>query len=621
MNTPKTGPLTLEEFREIWLAAVDDSYGRAFVEGGDGNGIEAFAQAWAQFQRVSQAIDVTTQAMFILPWSGQTNLPAGLAEQSIVQLSISRSSLPALPVVLSAGTFVGEVQTDWGDPEGVQVQTGRRYALAHDVVFEPGSTLPIAVEAIAERVGYGFNNPAVGTITAITQIGTLFNNENAIVRGVNYPPAAIARTPPQRVFVDAEDEADSFLPDHVGQYLLFTAGANANKVARIVGWTPPNLSAVPPTGGTIELELSQSIRSFSGHHAGTFQPGETLTLKNGAAVSGYGLLHDATVAGADIVATFVKTVGRAVTSIVGDVSGATATIDVVLQDLDFTPETTATWRILDWVSDWGMSVTNVATPQGGTSGMLEALGRERNLPIQAGEQQEDYRKRVSEIADVVSPNAIRRALRRILPGIAWCFREAGQAGYPGFFYDQDFYDYDMLKPAAGVQVGTFLDGEKVVQTVAGVNAYAHALVTYPTVVTVPSVPANTPTLAGFDHVYGKLVVGSPIVGTKSGASFTPTNPLTGGLRPEDRFRVVFDYLRMRAWFYVGLPPTDAGDGGFAYDTHPHGGYDGIGYLDFYDGYASQEAARNRAVVSVLDKVRAGGTGFDLYRIVPGDVCP
>jgi len=623
VNTPKTGPLTIDEFRQIWLAAVDDSYGRAFVEGGDGKGIEAFAQAWAQFQRVSQAIDTTTQAMFILPWSGQTNLPAGLAEEAVVQLTITRALLPTSPLVLSAGTFVGEVQTDWGDPEGVSVQTGRRYALTQDVVFEPGSTVPITVAAIAERVGYGYNNPAVGTISFISQAGSGFNNEGATVRGVNYPPALILRAPVQRVFLDAEDEADTFLPDHVGQYLVFTAGANVGKVARIVGWLPPDLSVMPPTGGTVELELSQSIRSFSGHHAGTFRTGETLTLKNGAAVSGYGLLHDATTVGADLFATFVKTSGRAVTSIVGDQSGATATIDVVLQDLDFTPETVAAWRILDWVSDWGVSVTNPALPAGGVSGMLEAIGRERNIALAPGEMQEAFRQRVAEIADVVSPNAIRRAIARSSGGVAYCFREAGQASYPGFFYDHDFYDYDMLTPVAGAQVGFFRDGEKVEQVQAnGTISYAHALVGFPPAN--PPLPASPPgvyQLKGFNHVRGTFSVGIPIVGIHSGDRYTPAVPMTGGLRPEDRRRVLFDYLRMRAYFYVGLPGTDAGDSGFAYDTHPHGAYDGIGYLDFYDGYPIGEAIRNKIVQAAVDKVRAAGVGWELYQVFSGDSCP
>src|SRR3974390_965163 len=208
------------------------------------------------------------------------------------------------PLVLSAGTLVGETITDWGTNGGVTVQTGRRYALDETIVFPPGQQGPLTVTATAERPGYGYNNPAIGTLTTVEQVGTGFANIDATVRGVIYPgnflPTIPGVTPDpsivQGVYVDAIDRADAFLPDHVGQYIAFTAGANSGKIARIVGWSPPNLSASPPTGGTIQIERTESTVSFVGHSSGTFRVGELLFAGDAGTLlyTGVGTLLDAT---------------------------------------------------------------------------------------------------------------------------------------------------------------------------------------------------------------------------------------------------------------------------------------------------------------------------------------
>lgn len=624
MTTPKTGPITIDEFRQVWLAAVDGSYSRPFLDAGPGGGIEAFEQAWAQFRRVSQGVDVTTQAMYVFPWSGQSNPPASGGQKATVVLEVARTLLPNLPLVLSAGTLVEEQVVDWGVPEGVSALTGRRYALDADLVLEPGFQGPLPAGATAERVGYGYNNPAAGTLAVVDQPGTGFENVDATVRLVDYPSASpTSRSPTARVFLDSLDDADAFVPDHVGQYLLFTAGSNAGTVARIVGWTPPNLAVVPPTGGTVELELTQGVRSFSGHHSGTFRAGETLTLKNGGTTTGYGILQDATPAGADLVLLFRKTVGSAVTTVVGDVSGASATIDVMTVDLEYVAEVgTAAWRILDWVADWGLSTTNPAPPSGGLSAMLDALGKERGVLRAPGEDDDAYRPRVGTVADVVTPNAIRRAIERNLAGTVWYFREAGQASYPGFFFDHDALDYDMLQiSVSGSPFVGMIDGERVTQTdpTTGWVATGHACVTRAAASSVPG-PPGPPEFVGINHLSGTFVTGVPIVGRSSGVSVTPT-AIAGGISAANLFRVVFDYLSMRAWFYVGVTPNDAGDPGFAYDDYPTGAYDGIGYPDFYDGRPWGAGARNLRLAAALDAARAGGVGFTVYQIAAPETAP
>ena len=53
------------------------------------------------------------------------------------------------------------------------------------------------------------------------------------------------------------------------------------------------------------------------------------------------------------------------------------------------------------------------------------------------ETDEAYRRRVAEPADVVSPNALRRAANGILAplGYSACLREIGERSFPGMFFD------------------------------------------------------------------------------------------------------------------------------------------------------------------------------------------
>ena len=220
-TVPKVGPLTQAELQAIWESTTDPSFWRPLERAGEGNGFEAYTQAWAQFARVSQAVDTTTQAMFILPWSGQSGPPSAGPQNAVAALSLQRSGHLDQSSILAAGTLVEEQVTDWGIPEGVQVLTGRRYALDADLVFEPGEPGPLPATATAERPGYGYNNPRPGTLSVIGQPGTGFNNQLATVRGVNYPtPVAIAAIARARVFVDAVDEADAFVPQHVRAVLV-----------------------------------------------------------------------------------------------------------------------------------------------------------------------------------------------------------------------------------------------------------------------------------------------------------------------------------------------------------------------------------------------------------------
>jgi hypothetical protein len=152
-------------------------------------------------------------------------------------------------------------------------------------------------------------------------------------------------------------------------------------------------------------------------------------------------------------------------------------VTLVLQgtDSDFVSEAPvgivggASWRILAW-SAWGLTVTNVLAPSGGRIGWLDELGSERALSRAPGEDDATYRQRIKSIADVVTPNAIRRTLSRTLGTFPWCFREVGTEYLPGFFYDGDLsipgfvahgplndaYDVDAMLLAGGSLTGPVL---------------------------------------------------------------------------------------------------------------------------------------------------------------------
>ena len=72
----KQGPLSAADLQAIWESSVDDSYSQPIVLAGEGKGFEVYTQAFAQVERLSQAVDYTTQALYILPWSGQSGEPA-----------------------------------------------------------------------------------------------------------------------------------------------------------------------------------------------------------------------------------------------------------------------------------------------------------------------------------------------------------------------------------------------------------------------------------------------------------------------------------------------------------------------------------------------------------------
>lgn len=638
----KAGPLTKADLLDAWKGATDVGYSEPLVAAGDGNGMEAWGQFFAQLERASIAVDVTTQSLFISPWSGQTSEPASGPSKSTVALTLSRTMRLGDPLLVVKGTVVSEVSTDWGENGAIEFESGRRFLTTQDAFFPIGFTGPVVVQADAELPGHGFDNPLPGSLQRLPQPGDGFNNDLASVTYNQF--LTPNRDTKNKTTIIAENEADMFVPDHIGQYVLLETGLNAGRVALVVDFIAP--AADGSAGSGVYVETYGSRRALA--VTGMFFPGEVVAFRNitNTGVDGYGTF----IAGRTIGSVFWfltnLTSGTTGYNVVGLSSGAVATYysgqtvlntyggvgGPLLGEAPVGGSGGAGWRVLSWVDDWGLTVTNVQSPTGGRAAMLDELGLERNIPRAPGESDDAYRARVRDVGDVVTPNAIRRALNRSFAGYQWCLREVGYAGLPGFFFDGtdeppsitphgakcDAWDTDVLILQGGAGFPVFGPDEPVVLEDATTFArYARGYV-------------------GSDAFSGKVVMirkdGSlptsftnvrlrSLAPNRNGVTYaiaSGTRPATAEAR---RWRTWLDYEQFRAFFVVTLQALNLGEFGFAYDKGPRSAFDSIlpAYAGAWDGYPRIAADLYRQVHAAIDQARAGGVGFE-FRTDAGS-CP
>lgn len=411
---PNQGPITAEEFMALWRSVTDEGYSRPLLEQ-DGSLIEAIEQAAEQYAVVSQAIDQVTQRLFVVPFSGQTSEPASLARHATVSIQVTRTGSLERFRVFDTNFLVEQLLTDWSPTGGIEVRTHRLYRTTATRTLMPGDPGPITLQAVAELEGAAHNNPPPGTIRGIVQTAAGRSNDYAsLVPGPAAHQLIITEVP------------DIFPPEAVGSYVRLTSGANTGKELRSIGFSPP----VPGVNGGTILLAPDALFGLSSV-VGTFQPGEQV-IQTGA---GLGQLLDVTTTRMVVQRTSGTFTPGTITGIT---SGASATI-TILQSPDLVAETaTASWQILGWADDLQVVVSNPEAPTGGAYAWLEELGGERNMPLHDGETEEQYRARIWNLADVVSPNAIKRAVNKILEplGAAVCLREVGDPVlFPGAFYD------------------------------------------------------------------------------------------------------------------------------------------------------------------------------------------
>lgn len=581
------GHLTRDQLLRAWIDSVDPEYARGVLS--DPDSAAAIEQLCEQLAVVSLAVEETTQEMYLLAGSGQSFPPAAGAARSHVLLTVARTASFDKLLVLEPGTLVEELQIDHGTDGGVEVRTGRRYALRDRLAFFPGEPGPFTVEADAERLGRGFDHPAPGSIRGVVAPGKGFANDEATVTPSGDGPHVLTAAP----------RPDAPIPEHVGQTVELTVGANAGQRRRIVGY----VQASPPDDAGGLLLARDALLTVSAV-VGTFTSGEAVTLPAGG--EGVLLVQRGGYALVERTNGAVSVPG----ALTGGTSGATATIDTIEIGEGMSADAaTAGWKVIDAVAEFGLSFTNAASPAGGKDAVLDSLAYERGGLRAPGEDDELLRAHISEPSDAVVPNAVLRAANRAIApfGAEVMLREVGSAELPGFFFSRDAFDYDglaVLPQAAGFEAGelvyqpaTLALGTAITQSPAGLG------------------PILPPVLVGISRIHGTFANGQPIRGTRTGTTIAAP-AFSGGLRPEDVHRVAFTYVDMRAYFLIGTGHRGVGEFGCAFDSHPYGFFDSSPALSFCDGFAATSAAAAQRVWQAVDETRPAGSGFTLIEEAP-----
>lgn len=117
---------------------------------------------------------------------------------------------------------------------------------------------------------------------------------------------------------------------------------------------------------------------------------------------------------------------------------------VLLSSEPLVADSQVKWTLLDFQeADLGLSLVSVEAFSGGRDDDLYILGDNRGVYRQDGEDDDVFRDRVSRLADVVSPNAIIKAVNRILRPLGFtggaCDVQPGgiASGFDGLFLDVD----------------------------------------------------------------------------------------------------------------------------------------------------------------------------------------
>ena len=99
------------------------------------------------------------------------------------------------------------------------------------------------------------------------------------------------------------------------------------------------------------------------------------------------------------------------------------------------------WAVRDW-KDLGFQITSLRQITLGRDDDLGLIGDNRGMYPEQGETEDAFRRRISQLPDVVSPAALNRVVNRLLAPLKYKGRviDIGDEVL-GFFYDQDFFDY------------------------------------------------------------------------------------------------------------------------------------------------------------------------------------
>lgn len=592
----KKGPLTRQELMDAWRSVTDEEYHKPLLEK-EGSNVEVIEQAAEQLAQVSGAIDRNVQAMYILPWSGQTAPPASGPGYARTNLTLTRTKLFDLPVQFLPGEILVQHRLNDYGPEGpVDVTTNRLFVVEQATTLGVGEAGPVQVPVVAVKPGPGYNHVLPDELKTILQPGVNFANDGATVLNGS---SSVNR-------VIADESSDVPIDNHIGQYLLFTAGSNAGKYRLILGYEP----AEPDVHGGIfnlAVEVVLTVTSVTG----TFTYGENITQPVSGAVGKFISLYQGR-----MVILRTKGVFTASDPLVAELGG-TATVTGKEQGETLTQESfTAAWRVVDFKQDLGLEITNEEQPTGGVAAFLDELGNERGLPRTSGEDDEEYRMRISKPGDVVSPNALRRTANRILEqfGAELCLREVGYPNFRGVFFDGSpsqlpfAFDLDLVDMTVVDSTG-FIPHERV-YTISSEGAITRgtAHFSYPY-----SSSSPVQVFRGVNRVEGVgFQPGQTLIGEKSGHS-TTISTVSGGLLPLYRFFMALSLREFRGFFLAGVPPVGyLGTGTFFDTTLDTCMFDTTTQVNIFDSEPTPSDNRYQSVYDALKKVKAGGVLFDLY---------
>jgi len=322
-----------------------------------------------------------------------------------------------------------------------------------------------------------------------------------------------------------------------------------------------------------------------------------------------------------------------------------------------------TWALLDW-RDLGLEIAAATVPAGGRDDDLYILGADRGIYRGINEGDESFRQRAARLADVVSPNAIRRIVVRALEALGFegtaidvqtnpakALPGAPSGGFDGLFWDVDAVDYYTTAPADSevelvetapilpFGVGFPIDG--VVITGGEIVLLADSGTATGAYVTSAGVWSRVPSWGYLDPSSGVTTASgysTRVTGglTQAGTVWVVTTqppadvvgpdvllaePLVDPLPfPDSAWKLTLNFAEAYGHFFVLVPFLNAGDFGIGADDGPSiylpqtPEYTGpAAESGFFDGFPVDAYAQYGALYSSIDAVRAGGVSFTLIR--------
>lgn len=206
-------PSSKADLLELWRRIFPRSYTVPIEDEGNGQGLDVYAQQAAIFERVGEAIAISTQAAYLRAHSTQVRPQAFGERRATGTVQIRRTAPATGAITLIAGTeLVARAQNPNGD-----LVDGPVYRLTADVTIAAGSLGPVAGAIECTRPGYQGNLPA-GRITAF------------VTRG----QALISGTVEAGNVLRDDGTPDRWARSMEGQYARITGGPNAGAVPRRV---------------------------------------------------------------------------------------------------------------------------------------------------------------------------------------------------------------------------------------------------------------------------------------------------------------------------------------------------------------------------------------------------